>query len=59
MKTEMSTALGREASDSRRSEPAKKSYATPKLTSWGSIVALTNGPINGNEDMNFSGTGGA
>ena len=37
---------------------AKRVYSSPELTSWGSIVELTKGPINGTIDGFFSGTGG-
>jgi hypothetical protein len=44
--------------DSRQTCAAlKKPYAPPVLVEWGNVRNLTRGPIAGEEDMDFSGTG--
>lgn len=43
----------------RRAETPRKPYRPPEMKRWGSLAELTQGPINGSVDGNFSGSGGA
>ena len=59
MQATTSMGVQADATPGSAEEAAKKTYAAPQLTSWGSIIELTKGPINGVVDGFFSGTGGA
>ena len=56
--TKTTPELGSVDPSGEHAPPPRKSYESPRLQEWGSILELTKGGFAGTVDDDFSGTGG-